>query len=48
MKSESACGARNLIPLSRFPSGESRGGKVPPKPPKTGDSPHKRGFKALR
>jgi hypothetical protein len=30
------------------PSGASRGGRVPPTPPKAGGSPHKRGFKALR
>ena len=36
-------------PISRFPPpGESRGGRVPPTPPKAGGSPHKRGFKALR
>ena len=34
-------------PLSRFPSGENRGGRVPPTPPKRG-SPRKRDFKPLR
>ena len=31
---ETACGAGNLNSLSRFPSGESRGGLVPPTPHK--------------
>src|ERR1700743_3552191 len=31
---ETACGAGNLNSLSRFPSGESRGGRVPPTPHK--------------
>ena len=29
---ESACGSKELGPLSRFPAGESRGGRVPPTP----------------
>jgi len=31
-ETETACGARNLNSLSRFPSGKSRGGRVPPTP----------------
>jgi len=29
---ELACGSKELGPLSRFPAGESRGGRVPPTP----------------
>lgn len=41
---ETPAAARNLIPLSRFPAGESRGGRVPPttaspSPPTRGASP---------
>jgi hypothetical protein len=31
-QTQSACGARNLIPLSRFPQGEAGAGMVPPTP----------------
>ena len=42
-QSETACGSKEIEdPLSRFPTGESRGGRVPPTPPKPGGSPRKR------
>jgi biotin operon repressor len=45
-----ACGSKEFEspPFPFPPPGESRGGRVPPTPPKPGGSPHKRGFKALR
>src|ERR1700677_1516384 len=38
--------ARRLVPLSRFPSGESRGGRGPPTQPKTA-APPTRGLRPL-
>ena len=45
-KSNQPAAARRLVPLSRFPWGESRGGRVPPTQPKTA-APPTRGLRPL-